>query len=511
VGTAADLHWIVFDIAWGAAALHPSMARLTDSRPRSPEQLTVPRLVLLACCSLTPSLVLIGMAARGVQGSPTMAGATGIVVVLLILARLTGALRWQAHVLARERCLREAGATLAAAANTAAVHRMVTDAIAWLLPAGVPSRSLVQESAPPMDHAVIGDPRRLAPDWPQARELPAVLLCPMEINETGDGRLLVAADEDVLLPARGTLEILAIQAGAVLTRIRLAEEVSKRNSEAFFQALFQYAADVVLILDPDGQIRYYNPAASRFFGELDRRLAVDLVIPQQREAARETFARLVNSQPTQPGIDWMVDTPRGARHVAVSVRDLRANPAVSGFVFILRDITEHRRIERELTYRAYHDALTGLANRALFDDEVARAAQRDRPIGVLLIDLDDFKRVNDTFGHFVGDELLSEVAGRLTAATGSCGMVARLGGDEFAILVDHASLGMVETLAERVVDAVRAPVSAAGHDVAVSVSVGVATSDVSPGERLLRDADIALYMAKAAGGRGWQRYDGVAR
>jgi diguanylate cyclase (GGDEF)-like protein/PAS domain S-box-containing protein len=513
VGTVADLGWIVFQTAWGAAALHPSMTHLTDSRPRSPEQLTVPRLVLLAWCSLIPSQLLIGMAIRGTLRSALVIGAAGAFMVVLVLARLTGALRRQAYVLGRERRLREAGATLAEAADADAVHRAVTEAVTRLLPPGARCLSRLDLTAPAPERAVLGDPSRLAPDWPQSHTMLALLACPMELPDTaaevedGGGRLLVAADEDVLLRAQETLEILALQAGTVLTRIRLAEEVNQRNSEAYFRALVQHAADVVLIVDLDGKIRYHNPAAVRLFGELDGRPAVELVVREQRATARETFGHLLNSELTQPETDWMVDTPIGARHVEASVRDLRADPAVAGFIVVLRDVTEDRRIERELTHRAYHDPLTGLANRALFDDEVARAAQRDQPVGVLLVDLDDFKRVNDTFGHLAGDELLSAIASRLTAAAGEAGIAARLGGDEFAILVDHSSLGLVDMIAANVVDALGEPVRAAGHEVDVSVSVGVATSDVSPGERLMHDADRALYTAKAAGGRRWHRHE----
>jgi diguanylate cyclase (GGDEF)-like protein len=168
---------------------------------------------------------------------------------------------------------------------------------------------------------------------------------------------------------------------------------------------------------------------------------------------------------------------------------------------LLGSVREHQRLLRE---QATHDALTGLPNRALFNDRLESAA------AAVLIDLDDFKAVNDTLGHPVGDGLLIEVGNRLRAAVRPADLVARLGGDEFAILVtelDDGDAALLDALAERILEQLAAPVRSHGHVLAVTASVGVA--DRRPGDGaadLLRHADIAMYAAKKRGKGTHARY-----
>jgi diguanylate cyclase (GGDEF)-like protein len=175
-------------------------------------------------------------------------------------------------------------------------------------------------------------------------------------------------------------------------------------------------------------------------------------------------------------------------------------------------VTEQRQLENELKYRAFHDALTGLPNRLLFQDRAAHALARARRdgtiIGVLFVDLDDFKVTNDTMGHSVGDELLAAAGMRLSAVVRDSDTVARLGGDEFALLIESvADLAAVEASAERVVHAFGEPFALADGSVITTATVGVATTEDSADvDELLRHADLALYAAKAAGKRRWRRY-----
>ena len=193
------------------------------------------------------------------------------------------------------------------------------------------------------------------------------------------------------------------------------------------------------------------------------------------------------------------------RKATVVVANLVGGAAVDGIVATFRDVTEQRNLERQLSHRAFHDELTGLANRALFLDRMDHALRVARPeadpVVVLFVDLDDFKSVNDALGHAVGDQLLKTVADRIRRAAGTGDTAARLGGDEFAILLeDRGGIDRAIDVAERLLDSLRDPVSIAGYDVAVLASVGVAVA--SPGmstTSLLRDADIAMYEAKRAG------------
>ena len=181
----------------------------------------------------------------------------------------------------------------------------------------------------------------------------------------------------------------------------------------------------------------------------------------------------------------------------------------------MRDVTEQRQLEEELKHQAFHDALTGLPNRLLFQDraahELARIRRSGLTAGVLFVDLDDFKVVNDTMGHGVGDELLVAAGMRLSALVRASDTAARLGGDEFALLVEHVEdAADVEAFAERIVRAFSEPFLLGAGAVITTATVGVATTqDSADVDELLRHADLALYAAKAAGKRQWRRYQPV--
>jgi len=176
-----------------------------------------------------------------------------------------------------------------------------------------------------------------------------------------------------------------------------------------------------------------------------------------------------------------------------------------GFISVAVDITDRKQLEQRLQQQAFTDALTGLANRALFIDRVDHLLARrkrqsaDVALAVLFIDLDDFKTVNDSMGHGAGDELLVALAARLRAALRPSDTAARLGGDEFAVLLEDAGVSDAEQVARRLLADLSEPVQLGAHDVQMSASIGIA---VPPRERaysaeeLLRDADLAMYRAK---------------
>ncbi len=179
-------------------------------------------------------------------------------------------------------------------------------------------------------------------------------------------------------------------------------------------------------------------------------------------------------------------------------------------VAVLHDTSDRKRLESELLHQAFHDALTRLPNRALFRDRVDRALGRVSrlPTGltVLLLDLDNFKDVNDTLGHAAGDELLQAVAERLLSATRGSDTVARLGGDEFAILLEHGEDdGGMDAVLDRIIAVLRRPVQlAAERSVTTSASLGVAVySGTEDTDELLRNADLAMYEAKVTSPGRW--------
>ena len=184
-----------------------------------------------------------------------------------------------------------------------------------------------------------------------------------------------------------------------------------------------------------------------------------------------------------------------------------------GFVVTFDDITEHRRIEDQIAHMAHYDALTDLPNRVLFYEKMEEFLTRGRHSGtvaVLSLDLDDFKSVNDTLGHPVGDKLLQGAAERMRGCTRGADIVARLGGDEFAVVQVATNQPEDATLlATRLIDAVSAPYPLDGHQVTVGSSIGIAIApgDGTEPDQLMKNADLALYRCKADGGRTYRFFE----
>jgi diguanylate cyclase (GGDEF)-like protein/PAS domain S-box-containing protein len=201
--------------------------------------------------------------------------------------------------------------------------------------------------------------------------------------------------------------------------------------------------------------------------------------------------------------DLRIDCPDGVRWVLCRARATASNDGVPIIVAgTIHDITERKELEHQLTYRASHDALTGLANQALFRDEVGqalvRAAASPTRVTVLILDVDNFKGVNDSLGHTAGDALLVALAERLRRCIRPVDTAARLGGDEFAILVEDAVGGKeADDTAQRIVSALRQPFDTSDRVVVVTASIGVAGGDAADdADQLLRNADLAMYTAK---------------
>jgi diguanylate cyclase (GGDEF)-like protein len=214
---------------------------------------------------------------------------------------------------------------------------------------------------------------------------------------------------------------------------------------------------------------------------------------------------------------WMAHrTGAEPAEVEVTLRDLRDEPTVGGRVLTLRDVTERRRLERELLDRAYLDPLTGLGNRLRFHDAaraaVVAAGTTGRVAGILLVNIEDFRTVNDTMGHDVGDELLIEFGRRLVGVNAAYGSVSRLGADEFGVVVASAhDVVEIEGLAHQVIDACTQPFLVGGATrgslINVELSVGVSTTvDAADYHELLTQADVALGIAKKGSPR-WRRYE----
>jgi diguanylate cyclase (GGDEF)-like protein/PAS domain S-box-containing protein len=493
--------------------------------------------VVLMLASLMPPAYLLFHAFEerdGVEG--VVAVACGV-LYLLMLFRLWDVAASNRHSLIRERTLRVASAALASAGSVEEVAAAVRDAAATLLP-GAPAAILAVRDGDCLRE--VSPPGTARPPRPPAAANPALagsgpvihegaLLCPLTLKDrpAGDpfiGLLEFFGDRETLGDLTTVLEILAGQAALAVERLALTQEVIRQRGQALFRTLVQDASDVILIVGEDRKVRYATPSAGDIFGDVtvEGALLVDLVAPGAREDVDRVLDLVLAlsagamTSGVSPG--YLLQIERLDGHMAVlEVRwsDLRQDSTVGGLVLTLRDVTEQHELEEELKYRAFHDSLTGLPNRSLFARETAFALESaravGRTVGVLFVDLDDFKIVNDTMGHGVGDELLVAVAARLAASVRQSDTAARLGGDEFALLIDDAAdPRAVDVFAERIVAAFSEPFTLSEAKVLATATVGVATSgDSGDVDELLRHADLALYAAKTAGKRRWRHYQPV--
>jgi diguanylate cyclase (GGDEF)-like protein/PAS domain S-box-containing protein len=294
---------------------------------------------------------------------------------------------------------------------------------------------------------------------------------------------------------------------AVRENVRLLAEHAARENEARFQSLVQHSSDVIIVTRADGTVGFVSPSVTRVFGydtsEMLRQTVSELLHPDDRERAATFFRNAAQAPGVSGPVEWRFRQSDGSwLHAEILATNLLHDTTVNGVVLNTRDVSERRRLEEQLTHQAFHDPLTGLANRALFRDRVshalALAQRRGTPVTVLFLDLDDFKTVNDSLGHAEGDRLLIAAAERFLACARTADTVARLGGDEFAILVEGSD-GQ-EGLSDRLAAAMSHPFTLGGNQVRVTASIGVASA--SPDDRaddLLRNADMAMYAAKRHG------------
>jgi diguanylate cyclase (GGDEF)-like protein/PAS domain S-box-containing protein len=291
--------------------------------------------------------------------------------------------------------------------------------------------------------------------------------------------------------------------------------VERIRSEDRFRAMAQNAADLVALVDPDGTLRYLSPSARSILGydpeTLVGKPVLDLVHPDERVKVEAILADLVAASGKVTTTELrMIDADGDTRHFDTVLNNLLDNVSIGGVVFNGRDVTERKILERELEHQAFHDPLTGLANRALFRDRVAHALARsgrdNSETSVLFLDLDDFKTINDSLGHAAGDEVLAQVAVRLRGCLRPEDTAARLGGDEFAILLEEAGRSAAVMVAQRCLESLSVSFFALQREIVVRASIGIAVAAAGEwsAEELLRNADVAMYSAK---GHGKQRYD----
>ena len=326
-------------------------------------------------------------------------------------------------------------------------------------------------------------------------------------------------------------------AGELIGFSKLSRDLSERRemeqqlaqANRLQQAILDFAPFAIISTNAEGVVRSANPAAERIFGQplgdlLGKTRFASLFEPadvaaRAAELSQEAGARVapgfeVFAYKARQGYtderEWNLMCGDGSSLPAhVSVTALRdGNGTLNGFLGIAYDITERKRRDDYTRHIAHHDAVTGLPNRVLLQDRLQMAMQRSRrdgsQIGVLMIDLDHFKRINDSLGHHVGDLMLSKISERLGGCVRGGDTVARMGGDEFVVMLpDVTDADSIKRIAAAIVERVSAPITAGNHEVLVTPSVGVSVfpTDGQDVHSLLRHADMAMYQAKASGRR----------
>lgn len=338
--------------------------------------------------------------------------------------------------------------------------------------------------------------------------LPFAIVALTSALDDGDG------DADPVRAIAGAIAVgllILRQVAAVLENQRLARSLEQRvtdrtrelaKSEALFREVGNAISDAVVVLNRDLTVRYASPELRAIAGygleELDGSGVLHLVHPDDREKVIALAAEVTDATGASTVLPCRVQRADGTYGDAeITMANLIDHPDVGGHLLAIRDVSEQRALENRLRYRAEHDDLTNLLNRSTLAARVDAMLRDGEDPTVLLLGLDGFKVVNDSFGHATGDDLLRAVAMRIGLAVEPQSHLARFGGDEFAVVVAAPS-AEAKVVAARLAEALRTPFELAGREVRCTASIGVAATGQTADDRI-RNADIAMYAAKERG------------
>ncbi len=540
-GGVLDIGWAAFYALLGAAALHPSVPQLVEPAPDQGDRLSRYRLALLTCATLSAPILLIARGALGKSVDGYVLVATSVVLFALVLLRMTGLIHRNEEAASREAALRIGGEALVTATSREELYEAALQAARAVVGEEVIVRLHVN-SATHEELTAVGSSDQDASSLPHVRlaQIPAAAradlrarrvvsltragqtwsVAPLVIREDLTGLLSVLSPTRLGRATEESLGTLATEVALALQSATLTEDALYRRSEARLSSLVQNASDVICIVGEDALIRYVSPSVQGMFGYAQDAIAggllTDIVEPDERERVLAFIAATATQAVGHPQkTEFRVrHAEHGWREVEALGTNLLEDEAVNGIVLNIRDVTERKAFEAELEHRAFHDALTGLANRALFHNRLEHALAGQRrdslPVAVLFLDVDALKDINDSLGHAAGDKVLREIGLRLDGCMRGGDTAARMGGDEFAVMIQGSESEMHSIeIAERVTNALAETLTLDGSHVAVATSMGIAFSNRGgfvrrDAEELVRDADAAMYMAKQSGAGGYQ-------